>query len=341
LAATVAMGINEPMSRKSVPEAEHFDKQEDAGSFDHAASYYGKHIEKLSAPLAVRIVEWADITQGQRVLDVGTGTGIAARCAARAVGGQGKAFGIDLSDGMLDAARYESDRQGLENIRFLKMDSEELGFPDHHFDAVISLCAVAHFPHLDVALREIRRSLRPGRKAVVAIGAGRPPWGSGLARYAIGRLVKMIQSAFQPQLWAPGAIMDFVDSREPELPTAIFAEWQKRDPYRRLCLAIQEAGFEIDGTGWTGHTPCFDSALDFWEAQISIVTAARQRLLHLGAKRLAVLRDEFVASAQRVLDRNGRLYYPFGAYFVRGRVPDRTLKFRSDGELSERPVRRQ
>ena len=312
------------MSRNSVPEAEPFDKQSDASSYDHAASSYGKYIERLSQPLAVRAVDLAGVMRGQRVLDVGTGTGIAARCAANTVGSHGEVLGIDLSDGMLNAARDETKRLGLENIQFLKMDAEELEFPDNHFDAVISLCAVAHFPNLDVALCEIRRCLKPGRRAVVAIGAGRPPLGSGLVRYAAGRLLKKIRSLFQPQVWAPGAVMDFIDSCRPGLPAAKFTEWRKEDPYRRLRLAVREAGFELDGTSWAGHTLCFDSAPEFWEAQVSIVTAVRQRLLHLDTDRLAAMRDEFVASAQEILDQNGRLYYPFGAYYVCGRVPDQT-----------------
>ena len=118
--------------------------------------------------------------------------------------------------------------------------------------------------------------------------------------------------------------MDFIDSRGPELPAARFTEWRKEDPYQRLCQALQEAGFELDGSSWAGHTLCFDSAPEFWEAQVSIVTAVRQRLLHLDTDRLAAMRDEFVASAQEILDQNGRLYYPFGAYYVCGRVPDQT-----------------
>lgn len=295
-----------------------FDKVRDAASYDQAALSYNKYIERLSAPLARRAVALAELKNGQRVLDVGTGSGIAARYAVAAVGPSGRVVGIDLSEGMVRRAQEVARQQGLTNVNFRCMDAETLELPSQSFDAVLSLCAPAHFPNLDRALAEMSRVLEPRRRLVVAVGSGRPLFRHGLIRYGVWRLFVELNGLVKPQLWAPHSILDLIGRRVPQLAEPTVTGWSEHKPYMRLVRAVTAAGFQEIRTCYEGHILTFDSAEEFWEAQAAIVTSARKRLMTLAPEQVEALRREFLAVAQRTLDRGGKLYYPYGAFYVSG-----------------------
>ena len=110
----------------------------------------------------------AGVQPGQRVLDVGCGTGYFARLLARAVGPDGLVVGIDPSTEMIAHARRKAGRAG--NCQFRVGTAESLDFPDDHFEVVVSSLVLHHLPEdLRVpALREMRRVLRPGGTLLVA-----------------------------------------------------------------------------------------------------------------------------------------------------------------------------
>ncbi|OLD04531.1 MAG: hypothetical protein AUJ07_03810 [Crenarchaeota archaeon 13_1_40CM_3_53_5] len=84
------------------------------------------------------MIRLARLTPGERVLDVGTGTGASAILAARKVGKSGRVLGIDLSKRMLAKARERAARLGLVNVEFRLMDSTSLRLPEGSFDAIIT-----------------------------------------------------------------------------------------------------------------------------------------------------------------------------------------------------------
>lgn len=107
------------------------------------------------------LVSDAGICPGQLVLDVGTGTGVAAFEAAKCVTPQGFIVGIDHSEPMLTAAKADSRKSGRKSLRFLTMEAEHLLFPDGLFDAVISNCGISYATfHQTIA--EVFRVLRKG-----------------------------------------------------------------------------------------------------------------------------------------------------------------------------------
>ena len=103
----------------------------------------------------------AGISAGQVVLDVGTGTGVAAFEAARKTKSPGFVFGIDRSKSMVTSATSDASRTGSRQLCFLQMDSRHLYFPDRLFDAVISNCGIS-LPTLHETVPESFRVLRRG-----------------------------------------------------------------------------------------------------------------------------------------------------------------------------------
>lgn len=86
-----------------------------------------------------RLLEYSQVSDGQTVLDIGTGTGHLAFAAAQVVGERGKVVGIDISARMLEKARNKAEALKVNNIDFQLLDAESLDYPVNHFDRI--LCA--------------------------------------------------------------------------------------------------------------------------------------------------------------------------------------------------------
>ena len=89
------------------------------------------------------LVSDSGLSQDQLVLDIGTGTGVAAFEAARRVKSGGFVFGIDRLESMLAAARVEPETRSLRNVRFFLMDAQKLLFPSQIFDMIVSNCGIS------------------------------------------------------------------------------------------------------------------------------------------------------------------------------------------------------
>ncbi|HEY9635948.1 MAG TPA: methyltransferase domain-containing protein [Coleofasciculaceae cyanobacterium] len=111
--------------------------------------------------IAHRLVEYAQISRGQQVLDIATGTGMVAIEAAQIVGSEGRVVGVDISAGMLDQARRKIEALGLGNIELELADAEALDFPDNSFDRVLCSSALIWMADIPAALRLWHRFLKP------------------------------------------------------------------------------------------------------------------------------------------------------------------------------------
>lgn len=137
-------------------------------AYDSVATTYARVQAPHFALPARDLVELMGVREGDRVLDVGTGTGVAARSAGAAAGPKGMVVGIDPSLAMLAEAR----REGGEPM-FVAATAIDLPFRDGSFGHVTANFVISHFKKYDTALFDVLRVLAPGGSiGVTAWGAG-------------------------------------------------------------------------------------------------------------------------------------------------------------------------
>lgn len=150
---------------------------------------------------AAHLVRFACIGKGQRVLDVGCGTGPVAITAARK-GAQ--VTGIDLSPALLEHAHRNAETAAV-SVEFQEGDAEALPFEDGSFDIVISQFGHMFAPRPDVAMAQMLRVLRPGGR--IAFSTWPPEHMVGLMFALTGRYMPPPEGVAPPQQWGdPGIV---------------------------------------------------------------------------------------------------------------------------------------
>ncbi len=170
----------------------------------------------MGQPVTDALVEFARPTLGMRVLDLASGTGEPAISLASRVGEHGHVTALDLSADLLEIAAQRARTRGLKNFTTQQADAHSLPFPDNCFDLATSRFGVMFFREPILALRELRRVLRPGARACfLAWGPfDQPYWQSmmGVVHRHVGGPLLQPGAPDPFRFAAPGSLTDILRS---------------------------------------------------------------------------------------------------------------------------------
>jgi len=167
---------------------------------------WSDHLNRMARPATDWLLDRLDPQPGETVLELAAGRGDIGYEAARGLGPEGRLITSDFSSQMLEHARLRAEQLGVDNADFRVVDAEHIDLEDDSVDAV--LCRYGYMLMADpaAALRETRRVLRPGGRAVFAVWGvpERNPWGGVLGRILVERGVVPPPEPGQPGIFALG-----------------------------------------------------------------------------------------------------------------------------------------
>jgi phosphatidylethanolamine/phosphatidyl-N-methylethanolamine N-methyltransferase len=134
-----------------------------AGVYDKLAKVYDFTFGPTLHPGRLRAIERMDIQPGERVLEVGVGTGINLSLYPKHC----SVTGIDFNESMLEIARERAERKDSRNVRLLQMDAADLKFADNAFDIVYAPYLISVVPDPVRVAHEMRRVCRPGGRVIL------------------------------------------------------------------------------------------------------------------------------------------------------------------------------
>lgn len=137
-----------------------------------AENYQRFFVPSIGRPVADDLIAVADLRPGQRVLDVACGTGVVTRLAAERVGAAGAVAGLDVNPGMLAVARSQAPTDTP--IEWHQANADSIPLPDEAFDVVLCQMGLQFITKKLAALREMRRVLKPGGRALVNVPGPKP-----------------------------------------------------------------------------------------------------------------------------------------------------------------------
>ena len=143
------------------------------GGLDWGRLFGGREARVATAAVEASLgcgnpVALATLSPGELVLDLGSGGGIDVLLSARRVSPGGKAYGLDMTGEMLELARENKRKAGVENAEFLEGEIEDIPLPEDHVDVVISNCVINLSAAKERVINEAFRVLKPGGRFAVS-----------------------------------------------------------------------------------------------------------------------------------------------------------------------------
>jgi len=270
-------------------------------AWQDSARYWDKYrvlIAQMFAPLTSALVEEARIGIGQKVLDIGGGSGEPSLTIAEIVGPTGSVVYTDPVAGMVETAQAEAGRRDLTNIQFKQCSGDDLPFADGTFDVAVGRLSAMFFVNPIVALREAFRVIRNDGYLSFAV------WGPKEAN---------------PFFWTVTDMVDrFLESpkEDPDAPDAFrFAIPGK------LAGILEKAGAE-DVVERLLNFQIQEKILfeQFWQLRTEMSESLREKMAGLTPAQLPTVKQAAADAAQRYFV-NGQMSFPAEALIVSGRKP--------------------
>jgi len=211
--------------------------------WDAASAAYDRGWVPLLTSLTRACVERAALHAGERVVDVATGTGVAAFAAAAMVGAAGTVTGVDVSERMIERATERGQADGVSNVHFERADMETIGGPDGAFDAAISAFGLMYAAERKAAAAELARVLAPGGRLSLVVWGRRSACGWAEVFPIVDAHVESEVCPLFFSLGVPRALeilfggAGFVDVVEERRPVTLV--WPSED---EACAAMLEGG---------------------------------------------------------------------------------------------------
>ena len=267
---------------------------------DNAAAWreHNDTIRTMFAPLTAAIIEDAQISNGQSVLDVAGGPGEPSLTIAEHVGPTGSVTHTDAVAGMVATATDEAKRRGLTNMRFQQCLADALPFPEDVFDVVVSRLGAMFFPDPVAAVREMLRVTKPGGSLALAV------W----HKSELNPFCHVVTGVIDRHI-NPGAV-------DPDAPNAFrFAEPGK------LAGVMTEAGAsDVQEHVVKINLEAPLTPLEFWSMRSQISDTLREKLAKLSAAEQAQITGEVEQAVQEFFPAN-QMRFPAQMIIVTGNKP--------------------
>ena len=137
--------------------------------WDAAVALYEAEWKDHLAPVQRALLCTGDLQPGMTIIETAAGTGLITFPSAAAVGLNGSVLATDLSGEMVKSGNASAKKLGLLNVTFQRMNAEALNCQDHGFDRALCALGLMYMPNPTAALREMKRVLKPGGLASVAV----------------------------------------------------------------------------------------------------------------------------------------------------------------------------
>jgi ubiquinone/menaquinone biosynthesis C-methylase UbiE len=270
-----------------------------------SARYWDKYrdlITEMFAPLTSGLVEEAQIGIGQKVLDIGGGSGEPSLTISKIVGPTGSVTYTDPVAGMLESAQAEAARRGVENIHFRQCSANDLPFEACTFDVAVGRLAAMFFADPAAAMREALRVVLKDGCVAFAV------WGPKKANPFFSTITDVIDGFVE----IPPQDPDAPDAFRFAVPGKLAGILEQADAKNVIKLQLK---FQIEAP---------ISFEQFWQLRTEMSETLREKMARLTPAQLPTVKQA-VADAARRYFASGTMSFPAEALIVSGRKPSRSL----------------
>lgn len=244
-------------------------------------------------PVADQIIEHANLENGQKVLDVATGSGEPGLTIAKKFS-QSKVIGMDISEEMLKVAKTKAKNQNVLNYSTLVNNESDLPFDENTFDAIVSRFGIMFFADINIGLHNLLSVLKPGGMLSVAV------WGLKEKNPSATTIAKIVMQELQLQ--PPPADAPGIFRCEEE---GMVAEIIKNHGLKNV-TEEKISGIHV-----------FDSPEHYWELLTDIAAPISKALATTDIKTRLLIRKKAMDASEEY--RNGeKIEFPWLAYVIRG-----------------------